>query len=100
MPIQECEWDTSGGFTNSGPGDSQIRFPRSLFLSMSYGHIPGSVVPIGEIGGGRERPPCFASRIGTATGAVFTCAASPGRVAPVPIIPSGKARNGIRGVAV
>ena len=26
---------------------------------MSYGHIPGSAVPLGEIGGGRERPPLF-----------------------------------------
>ena len=31
-----------GGFTKSGPGDSQIRFPRSFFLSVSYGpRTPG-----------------------------------------------------------
>ena len=33
---------------------------------MSYGHIPGSAVALGEIGGGRERPPCIPSRIGSA----------------------------------
>ena len=31
-----CEWDTRGGFTKSGPGDSQMRVPRSFFLSVSY----------------------------------------------------------------
>ena len=40
-PIRECEWDKGGGFTNSGPGDSQIRLPRSLFVSISYGNIVG-----------------------------------------------------------
>ena len=29
-PIRESEWDTPGGFTNGGPGDSQMRFPRSF----------------------------------------------------------------------
>lgn len=28
-----------GGFANGGPGDSQIRFPGSFFLSCSYGPI-------------------------------------------------------------
>ena len=32
----------------------------------SCGSTRGSAVPIGEFGGGRERPPFFASRIGTA----------------------------------
>ena len=82
MPIQECEWDTPGGFTNGGPGDSHLRVPRSLFLSMNYGHSPGSAVPIGEIGGGRERPPLFASRIGILAGAVFTRVTSPGGSLP------------------
>ena len=41
-PIRECEWDTPGGFTKSGPGDSQVRVPRSFFLSVSYGlRTPG-----------------------------------------------------------
>ncbi len=31
-PIRECEWDTLGGFTKSGPGDSQRRFPDLPFL--------------------------------------------------------------------
>ena len=39
-PIRECEWDMGGGFTKSGPGDSQTRFPRSFFLSVSYGPLP------------------------------------------------------------
>ena len=51
---------------------------------MSYGHIPGSAVPIGEIGGGRERPPFLDLSIGTAGGAIFTRAVPLGRVAPVP----------------
>lgn len=29
-PIRECEWDKGGGFTKSGPCDSQRRFPRSF----------------------------------------------------------------------
>ena len=45
-----------GGFTKSGLDNSQRRFPGSLCLSIRYGHIPGFAVPIGEIGGGRERP--------------------------------------------
>ena len=39
-PIRECEWDKGGGFTKSGPGDSQMHFPRSFFLSVSYGPMP------------------------------------------------------------
>ena len=35
-----CEWDKQGGFTKSGPGDSQNRVPRSFFLSVSYGPEP------------------------------------------------------------
>ena len=40
-PIRECEWDKGGGFTKSGPGDSQMHSPRSCFLSVSYGPISG-----------------------------------------------------------
>ena len=47
LPIQKCERDNPGRFTKSGPDDSQRRFPRSLVLSISCGHIPGSAVPIG-----------------------------------------------------
>ncbi len=33
---------------------------------MSYGYIHGSAVPIGELGGGRERPPFLLPGSGTA----------------------------------
>ena len=42
----------SRGVNGTRRVDSQILFPRSHFLSMNSGHIPGSAVPIGEIGGG------------------------------------------------
>ena len=90
VPIQECERDIRGGITRIGPGDSQIRFPRSHFFSMNCGHIPGSAVPLGEIGGGRERPPFLPPGSAPVAGVVFTRAAPPGRVAPVPTIPSGR----------
>ena len=92
MPIRQCEWDTPGGFTNGGPGDSQIRFPRFLFLSMNYEHIPGSAVLLGEIGGGRERPPPFLlPGSGTAALRKSHLRNAAGGVAPVPLIPGGKA---------
>ena len=41
---------------------------------MNYDHTPGFAVPLGEIGGGRERPPLFAARIGRGGVAQFTFA--------------------------
>ena len=75
------------------------RFPRSLCRSFSYGHIRGSAVPIGEFGGGRERPPYFGAQIGHGGVAQLTFARTPpGRVAPVPSIPGGKAFGSPEGV--
>ncbi len=53
--------------------------------------------PHGEIGGGRERPPLFAARCGRGGAAQLTFAPHPlGGVAPVQIIPGGKAKNDTR----
>ena len=49
---------------------SLTRCPRC-----SYGSTRGLAMPIGEFGGGRERPPLFASRIGTAGQADVHCRA-------------------------
>ena len=92
-PIQECEKDTTGGFTNGGPGDSQVRLTGSLCLSFCYGQIFGSAVPIGEIGSGRDRPPYFASRIGTAASVNFTRARTAGEGRSRPNNPCGKAQR-------
>ena len=91
LPIQECEKDKTGGFTKSGPVDSQRRFPRFFCLSCNYGHIPGSALPIGEIGSGRERPPCFASRIGTVVWRNFHLRDTPWEGRSRPKYPCGKA---------
>ena len=91
VPIRECEWDTPGGFTNGGPGDSQIRFPRSLCLALSYGHIPGpdsADQGKAEVDGSATSflPPGSARRQ-----SLFSHPhVPPGRVAPVPSIPAGR----------
>ena len=77
-----------------------VHFSLTCCSRFSYGSPRGLVVPIGEIGGGRERPPFFASWIGTAgqaDGHWRTLAWGGG--APVPSIPGGKARNDTRGMA-
>ena len=56
-PIRECEWDKGGGFTKSRPGDSQIRFPDLVSFQSVTAPLPATGWPLGEIGGGRERPP-------------------------------------------
>ena len=48
------------------PANLHTRFPRSLFPSYGYNDISGRRWLIGHFEGGRERPPFFASRIGTA----------------------------------
>ncbi len=54
--------------------------------------FPATGWPHGENGGGRERPPLFAARCGRGGVAQFTSAPHPlGGVAPVQIIPGGKA---------
>ena len=66
----------------------------SLDLILSYSvtpRFPDLWLPIGDFGGGRERPPYFASRIGTAGLRNLHSRGTPGRVAPVPLIPGGKA---------
>ena len=65
-------------------------FPRSPFPACGYGQIPGRRRPHGEIGGGRERPPLFAARIGSGGVAQFTFAPHPLGGAPVPIILAGR----------
>ena len=66
-------------------------FPDLFSIHAVTDIFSGPRCRLGESGGGRERPPCFASRIGTAGGAVFIRAVPLGRVAPVPSIPGGKA---------
>ena len=84
--------------TSRMPFDLHLRFPRSLCRSCSYGQIPGRRRPYGENGGGRERPPLFAARCGRGGAAQLTLAQHPlGGVAPVSMIPGGKATNNTRG---
>ena len=88
VPIQECERDKLGRFTKSGPDDSQRRFPRSLILSISCGHIPGSAVPIG---GERKwtgaTPPFLPPGSAQRGRLMFTGVPSPGRGRSRPINP-------------
>ena len=77
MPIQECEKDKPVRFTKTDLGDSQTRFP---YLAVSYTVTVLSTSPpcrSGILRGGRERPPFFASRIGTVGSAIFTRAVPP-----------------------
>ncbi len=89
-----CERDTRGGFTKSGPGDSQNCVPRSFFLSVSYGPEPrvGVAAPGDRRWTGATPPFCCPQR---ARGrcAIHICATPPGGVAPVQIIPGGKAKT-------
>ncbi len=94
-----CEWDMRGGFTKTGPGDSQNRVPRSFFLSVSYGPEPrvGVAAPGDRRWTGATPPFCCPQR---ARGrcAIHICATPPGGVAPVQIIlagrPGGRTRTG------
>ena len=58
-----------------------------------YGSTPGLAVPIGDFGGGRERPPFFASRIGTAGWADVHWRATPWEGRSRPKYPCGKAQT-------
>ena len=92
-PIRECEWDTPGGFTKSGPGDSQNRVPRFFFLSVSYGPEPR----VGGAAPGDWRwtgvPPLFAARSGRGGIAQFTIAQHPLGGRSRLNCPCGKART-------
>ena len=76
-PIRECEWDMGGGFTECGPGDSQMHSPRSCFLSVSYGPISGHRVAARGKWRWTGAPPLFAARCGRGGVAQFTFAQHP-----------------------
>ena len=93
-PDPGCEWDKGGGFTKSGPGDSQMRVPRASFLSVSYGPISGHrVAARGKWRWTGATPPFCCPVRARRRCAIHICATPPGGVAPVQIIPSGKARD-------
>ena len=91
VAVRECERDMRGGFTKSGPGDSQLRFPRSFFLSVSCGHIPGFAAPArGNRRWMGATPPFSCPVRARGCGAIHICATPPGGVAPIQLIPDGK----------
>ena len=93
-PAPGCEWDKGGGFTKSGPGDSQMHSPRSFFLSVSYGPISGHrVAARGKRRWTGATPPFCCPVRARGRCAIHICATPPGGVAPVQIIPRGKARE-------
>ena len=55
-----------GACAQERPFDVHGHFSLTCCARFGYASARGSAVPIGEFGGGRERPPLFASRIGTA----------------------------------
>ena len=96
-PDPGCEWDKGGGFTKSGPGDSQMHSPRSCFLSVSCGPISGHrVAARGKWRWTGATPPFCCPVRARGCCAIHICAAPPRGVAPVEIIPGGKARNATR----
>ena len=93
-PDPGCEWDKGGGFTKRGPGDSQMHSPGSCFLSVSCGPISGHrVAARGKWRWTGATPPFCRPVRARGCCAIHICAAPPGGVAPVSIIPSGKARD-------
>ncbi len=81
------------------PFDSHFRFPRSLCRSCSYGHIPGFAAPArGNRRWTGATPPFCCPVRARGRCAIHICATPPGRVAPVAIIPGGKANNDTREV--
>ena len=93
-PAPGCEWDMRGGFTNGGPGDSQMHSPRSFSLSVSYGPISGHrVAARGKWRWTGATPPVCRPVRARGCCAIHICTTPPGGVAPVEIIPSGKARQ-------
>ena len=54
-----------GVCARTSPFNVHGHFSLSLCPLYGYGSTPGLAVPIGDFGNGRERPPFFASRIGT-----------------------------------
>ncbi len=90
-PDPGCEWDKGGGFTKSGPSRSQRRFPRSFFLSVSYGPISGHrMAARGKWRWTGATPPFCCPVRARECCAIHICAAPPGRVAPVPSLPAGR----------
>ena len=85
----------AGGFTKSGPVDSQRRFPRSFFLFMQlrpYFRVRRARSGKSEVG--RERPPLFAARCGRGGAAQFTFAQHPlGGSLPSKISPGGEGQK-------
>ncbi len=55
-----------GACAQKRPFDVHGDFSLTCCPRFSYGSARDLAVPIGEIGGGRERPPCFDDRYGTA----------------------------------
>ena len=88
VPIREWERDLRGGFTKSGPDDSQSHFPRSLCLSISCGRILES----GGAARGNRRwtgtLPLFCLPDRRRGGRCFDTRRIAGEVAPVPSIPA------------
>ncbi len=78
-PDPGCEWDIGGGFTKSGPGDSQMHSPRSCFLSVSYGPISGRrVAARGKWRWTGATPPFCCPVRARGCCAIHICAAPPG----------------------
>ena len=75
------------------PFDVHEHFSLSRCPLYGYGSIPGFAVLIGDFGGGRERPPFFASRIGTAGWADVHWRATPWEGRSRPNAPCGKAKG-------
>ena len=66
VSIRECKIDKGGDLHHGSLPTYTSDFPDPLFPSYSYIHVSGPRWLIGDCGGGRERPPFFASRIGLA----------------------------------
>ena len=64
-----------GACARKKPFDVHGNYPLTCCNRWCYGAPRGSAVSIGEIGCGRERPPFFTSRIGTAGLADVHCRA-------------------------
>ncbi len=73
------------------------RFPRTLCRSCSYGHIPGFAAPArGNRRWTGATPPFSCPVRARGCCATYICTTPPGGVAPVSLIPSGKATKDTR----
>ena len=82
-----------GVCARKSPLNVHVHFFLSRCPLYGYGSTPGLAVPIGDFGGGRERPPLFASRIGTAGQADVHWRALTWEGRSRPKNPCGKARR-------